>query len=96
MSRAKAMHRRDGWERASAPSDKLRARWIHETGWEVRHCGHPTAIWPYYAVNTSDGSVYVAANGRGFPSLLEACVAVEQQLPRVLRGEACTLPRLAS
>lgn len=25
-------------------------RWLHASGWLVLHCGHPTALWPYYAL----------------------------------------------
>lgn len=25
--------------------------WVHlSSGWRVAHCGHPTALWPYYPV----------------------------------------------
>ncbi len=30
----------------------------------VRHCGHPTALWPYYA--EIGGRMHIAPNGRGF------------------------------
>jgi len=37
------------------------------SGWQVRHCMHPTANFPYYIL-TPDGPVF-AANGRGFQRL---------------------------
>jgi hypothetical protein len=27
------------------------------TGWEVHHCGHPTANWPWYAISPEGESV---------------------------------------
>ena len=37
------------------------------SGWQVRHCGHLTANFPYYIL-TPDG-VVLADNGRGFQRL---------------------------
>jgi len=66
------------WLRHSEPGDKLSARWEHQaSGWEVRHCGHPTANWPYYAT-TPEGRVVVASNGRGWRTLKDAQAAVEE------------------
>lgn len=39
--------------------------WEHWSGWTVRHCGHPTANWPYVAV-APEGRQVVAPSGRGF------------------------------
>jgi hypothetical protein len=40
----------------------------------VHHCGHPTAIWPYYISRTEDGKgpMTLAPNGHGFMTLKEA------------------------
>lgn len=36
----------------------------------VRHCGHPTALWPYYI--EAHGRMVVAPNGRGFRHVVDA------------------------
>ncbi len=47
------------------------------SGWEIRHCGHPTANWPYYLVDPSaPDEIVIAPNGRGFRLLAEAKDAV--------------------
>jgi hypothetical protein len=51
--------------------------WRHESGWLVRHCGHPTALWPYYGVPPGGGDMLLAPNGRGFQKLVHAQDAVE-------------------
>jgi len=77
--------RRPGWERLSRPGAKLDARWRHTaSGWEVRHCGHPTANWPYFGVDPAHpGAATVTHNGRGFRNLATAFDQVEA----VLRGD---------
>jgi hypothetical protein len=54
---------------------KCFARWVHRSGWEVHHCGHPTALFPYY-VEAPDGRSFIAANGRGFMHLAAANAAI--------------------
>lgn len=77
---------RPGWRRLSAPGDKCGARWRHEaSGWEVKHCGHPTANWPYHAADPEHpGRVVVTHNGKGFRKLVEAMQAVEDVLTGAL------------
>lgn len=43
----------------------------------VHHCGHPTAIWPYYITRDADGrgDMTLAPNGRGFRLLTDAKAA---------------------
>lgn len=37
-----------GWFRLTHPSSgKNHQRWRHATGWEIHHCGHPTALRPW-------------------------------------------------
>lgn len=45
-----------------------------ETDIYVHHCGHPTAIWPYYISRSDDGKgpMILAPNGHGFMTLKEA------------------------
>lgn len=77
---------RPGWRRLSAPGDKCSARWLHEaSGWEVKHCGHPTANWPYHAADPEHpGRVVVTHNGKGFRKLADAWAAVEGVLSGAL------------
>lgn len=70
---------RAGWTRLSRAGDKLTALWRHDaSGWLVQHCGHPTANWPYYAVDPAHPErVVVAPSSRAFRSLADALPAVE-------------------
>ena len=45
-----------------------------ETDVYVHHCGHPTAIWPYFICRNADGKgpMILAPNGHGFMSLNDA------------------------
>jgi hypothetical protein len=58
---------------------KCKQHWRHDqTGWEVLHCGHPTAIWPYFAIDpAAPGDTTVSHNGKGFASLEKALDAVD-------------------
>lgn len=48
------------------------------TGWEIHHCGHPTANWPWYAIAPGDAETgYVADHGRGWRTLDQAHEHVE-------------------
>ena len=82
MSRNVAMHSRPGWTRLSQPGNKLSALWQHDaSGWLVKHCGHPTANWPYHAVDPEHPDCCVVThNGFGYQTLLKACEAVEAVL----------------
>lgn len=78
--------RRAGWERLSRPGCKLSARWMHtDSRWLVRHCGHPTANWPYFAVapDPSPAELVTSFTGRGFRTLTNAFETIEAHL----RGE---------
>ena len=72
---------REGWERLGRRG-KLDAVYRHgDTGWEVRHCGHPTAIRPYYAVSPAHpGNLVVAFNCIAFTRLTVALDYVEAVL----------------
>ncbi len=39
-----------------------------DTNVYVHHCGHPTAVWPYYISRSADGKgpMTLAPNGHGF------------------------------
>lgn len=70
---------RAGWTRLS-PRGAMTCcgHFRHTSGWEILHCGHPTANWPYYLV-APDGRKYVAPHGHGFRLLADAMQMVEGQ-----------------
>lgn len=52
---------RPTWERTDPPrpQDRGRARhkfatWRHRSGYLVKHCGHPTALYPWYILAPAD------------------------------------------
>lgn len=66
------------WRRLSPPGQKITAHWVHASGWELRHCGHPTAIWPYHLTSPDHpGAMVVHQDGRGFRTLEQAQRAVD-------------------
>lgn len=75
---------RPGWIRLSTPGKKLDACYRHvASGWLVKHCGHPTANWPYYAVDPAHPhDITMTHNGLGWRRADLAFDAIE----RVLRG----------
>lgn len=76
----------EAWCNLGASSrSKINAEWLHEaSGWRVRHCGHPTALWPYYLI-PPDGMLSVMShNGRGFTSGAIGRAAVESILSGAL------------
>lgn len=77
--------RRRNWTRLSNPRDKCATHWEHASGWTLRHCGHPTANWPYYAISPEHpDDVVVTHNGLGFKTLAEGMRSIEL----VLAGRA--------
>lgn len=42
----------------------------------MRHCGHPTANWPYYLIEPSTRLTVVTHNGLGFRTMMVAMDAV--------------------
>lgn len=52
-------------------------QWQHPTGCTVRHCGHPTALYPYYAAlpdGTRPVMAGLPARGRGRRGRTITCV----------------------
>jgi hypothetical protein len=46
------MDQRAGWRRLRPPGNKLDQQWEHiASGAQVIHCGHPTALRPWYCVD---------------------------------------------
>jgi hypothetical protein len=46
------------------------------TGWEIHHCGHPTANWPWYAISPS-GEHFASDGGYAWRTLGKAHEHVE-------------------
>jgi hypothetical protein len=60
-------------------------------GMAVKHCGHPTANWPYYIEAAWHHRMILAPNGHGFRLLAEAKQAAVEIYHRHQRGEEqCT------
>jgi hypothetical protein len=55
------------------------SRHLHSSGWQVIHCGHPTANFPYYVEDTT-GKMHLDQNGRGFRLLERAKGYVDEAL----------------
>ena len=57
------------WQRVPGLLGKLDTVHIHTpSGWEIHHCGHPTANFPY-VIYKPNGERILAPNGRGFQRL---------------------------
>lgn len=92
--RRHAATNRPGWVKVG------RHTWRHTSGWEVRHCGHPTALWPYYGQHPDGRPILIyhgyadTAGGYAFQYLADAQEAVEREVaagspyPKFPRAEA--------
>lgn len=81
-----------GWTRIDAkPWTKLHARWRHKDGWELHHCGHPTANHPW-ALYDPQGLMHCTGaqrrfgfkpeNGTAWDTLEDAMTYVQDPAPR--------------
>lgn len=64
-----------GWTRLTDPKRGTVAQaHIHEaTGWKLVHCGHPTALYPWYLVDPEHPTVpTVSETGRAFRTMVAA------------------------
>ena len=62
------------WRRVDPYRGKLGSIYAHPAGYTIKHCGHPTAIWPY-GLYDQGGDFIPAPNGRAFSSLAAAPAA---------------------
>lgn len=47
------------------------------SGWKICHCGHATALWPFYLVDPAHPQIFIVShNNRGFHNLAAAKAAV--------------------
>jgi hypothetical protein len=42
---------------------KAGREYLHNDGWRIEHCGHPTALWPYLLIDPDGGIVLAGAAG---------------------------------
>lgn len=58
-----------GWSKQPRPagygSAAWRSSWVYVSseGWELSHCGHPTALWPYLLISPNGTRVLTGAAG---------------------------------
>jgi hypothetical protein len=71
------------WRRLDSGRGKIGSCYWHSAGYTIKHCGHPTALWPYQLLN-EDGETLLAQNLRAFRTLDDAAAEVD----RVLAGGA--------
>lgn len=65
----------DGWKIVRTGCG---GKWLHvESDWFVKHCGRPSAPWPYTAGAPDVKRSIVGPSGRGFRTLAQAKAAVQ-------------------
>lgn len=72
--RGHGARKREGW--TSEGRGKVGRVDRHESGWTIRNCGHPTALWPWSA-ESPEGLQVVAWHGHGWRLLADARLDVE-------------------
>lgn len=73
------------WRRVDRTEGKLRARYVHPDGFTIRHCGHPTALWPY--VLERHGRAILSPSGHHWRTVTLAALAVQQYRAAQVRGK---------
>ena len=77
------------WTKDRAGHAGKGADWCHvPSGWVTRHCGHPTALWPYYVEHPDQPSTIVVSVNLGWKT---AAVAREAILV-LAKGGATLVP----
>lgn len=76
-----------GW---TAEGKGHQRKYKHESGWTVMHCGHPTALWPWAAID-STGRLHTSGEtcklGYAFRSLNDAISHAESHMTGAVKGE---------
>ena len=67
---------RPGWSVVAPGRRGKGATLRHDSGWQVQHCGHPTATHPYCLLSP-DGALTFSHNGMGFSRSSVAVAGVE-------------------
>lgn len=52
-----------GWTRRAGDGRYGSANYQHRDGWNVNHCGHPTALWPWLLIDPDGDIVLMGARG---------------------------------
>jgi hypothetical protein len=81
MARGTSANPPNGWTRVDARiwGGREGALWQHVSGWHVEHCGHPTALWPYYLWHDGlPNRIVVSHNGLGFTDIKATRAMVEE------------------
>lgn len=80
---------REGWTRQAPKVAQFGASYTHVTGWQIQHCGHPTANWPYLLLDPSGemvltGILYSGNRryGVAWPNVAQAAAFVKTQVSR--------------
>lgn len=69
----------EGWTRLDSGRGSCGALWAHTSGWHIQHCGHPTALYPYYMEHAGlPGRILMSHNGMGFTDIKAARQMAEQ------------------
>lgn len=55
----------------------MKAKRWNEGSYTIAHCGHPTALWPYYLLHQNGGGMILSPNGLGFQTLAMARAAAK-------------------
>ena len=53
--------RRHGWTWTRFVKSMADRQFEHQDGWIIRHCGHPTALWPYELWNPAGQMILTGA-----------------------------------
>ena len=67
------------WARVDGGRGTCWGMFEHSSGWQIRHCGHPTALRPYQLFRP-DGSEVRAPNGLAWQKLAHAAAEAQRQL----------------
>jgi hypothetical protein len=66
------------WSVAARGRSGKGATWRHASGWQLEHCGHPTANWPYSLRDPDHPrDCVVSFNGMGFKTVAVAKRVIE-------------------
>jgi len=69
------------------------AAWQNRQGWQVCHCGHPTANHPYYGIDPAMPGLFLTGGqhkGVGFGTLAEAMTAIDNEIARRANAVRCS------
>jgi hypothetical protein len=85
-----------GWIRTDPkPWGELAARWAGPDGWELRHCGHPTAHWPWALYDPKGRMHFSGATGQALnPTYGYAWANLREPMQYVAEHRAWAMRRM--